>query len=99
MAKYQTEVGTAVIGLAGFQLLQAWNANAPSLSDIRAAHPNDIATRQRLLDADFMIGGLSTVLGVAFAVVTGDLTALIVMLVMFGSISLWYHSVMNAEAR
>jgi len=99
MAKYAPEVGTAVVGLAGFQLLQAWNANAPTLAEIRGSHPNDVTMRQRLMDADFMVGGLSVILGVTFAVLTRDATALIVMLVMFGSISLWYHSVMNAEAR
>lgn len=99
MVKYEPQVAIAVVGVAGFQLLQAWNANAPSLSEIRSADPGNVSVRQKLMDADFMVGGLAVVLGVTFALLTRDLTALIVMLVMFGTVSAWHHAVMNAEAR
>lgn len=99
MSKLEPAAGAAVIGMAGFQLLQAWNQNAPSLSDLRGASPDDVSIRQRLHDADFMVGGLAIVLGVAFALLTHDSTALVVMLVIFGSVSMWHHSVLNAESR
>lgn len=99
MARYDAQVAVAVVGVAGFQLLQAWNTNAPSLTEIRQANPDDVSVRQRLMDASFMVGGLATILGIAFAIMTHDTTALIVMLVIFGSVATWFHSVMNAEAR
>lgn len=99
MARFDTATTTAVVGMAGWQLLQAWNNNAPSLSELRSAAPGDLSVRQRLHDADFMVGGLSVVLGVTFAVISGDSTALLVMLVIFGGVSLWHHSVLNAESR
>jgi len=99
MSKFDAATATGVIGLAGFQILQAWNANAPSLSDLRGAAPDDVSIRQRLHDADWMVGGLAVILGVTFAMLTHDSTALVVMLVMFGAVSLWHHSVLNAESR
>lgn len=99
MSRLDQATTATVIGVAGFQLLQAWNNNAPSLSDLRAAVPSDVGIRQRLHDADFMVGGLAVILGVAFAVISHDSTALVVMLVIFGGVSLWHHSVLNAESR
>jgi hypothetical protein len=96
---YERDAAIGVIGLAGFQLLGAWNANAPSLSDLRSSHPGDTTTRQKLMDADFMVGGLAVILGTAFAVITKDMTALVLMISIFGSISLWCHSVLNADSR
>jgi len=51
------------------------------------------------MDADFMVGGLAVILGVAYATVTHDLTAMTVMLTIFGAVSLWHHAVLNAEER
>lgn len=99
MGRWEPATAASVIGVAGFQLLQSWNANAPSLSDLRTASPDDVSTRQRLHDADFMVGGLSIILGVAFAVLAKDATALVVMLVIFGSVSMWHHMVLNGESR
>ena len=99
MASYEPTAATAVIGLAGFQLLQAWNTNAPSLAELRTAQPDDIGLRQRLMDSDIMVGGLALILGVSLAVLTKDLSALVVMLMIYGSVSLWFHSVQKAESR
>jgi hypothetical protein len=99
MARFDAATTATVIGVAGFQLLQAWNNNAPSLAELRSCHPDDISIRQKLYDADFMVGGLATVLGVVFAILAHDTTALLVMLVIFGGVSMWHHSVLNAESR
>lgn len=99
MPKYAPEVATAVIGLAGFELLKAWNNAAPSLAQMRECEPGNVTMKQQLIDADFMVGGLAVILGVSYALISHDVTALVVMLVIFGSVSFWYHSVLNAEAR
>jgi hypothetical protein len=95
MAKLEPAAAASVIGLAGFQLFTAWSNTAPSLSDLRAATPGDDSMRQKLYDADFMVGGLALALGVAFSVLSHDMTALVVMMVIFGMVSLWHHSVLN----
>lgn len=99
MPDYKPEIAVAVIGLAGFQLLQAWNANAPKLAELRSAKPDDISVHQKLQDADILVGGAALMLGVSFAVMTKNATALVLMLVMFGSISFWNHAVLNGESK
>lgn len=91
-----------MIGMAGFQLIQAWNNNAPDLGTMRRTEPGTVehvGMKQQLIDADFLVGGLALILGVAFGVVSRDMTALLVMLAIFGSVSLWYHAVLAAESR
>jgi len=97
MARYEPAVASAVIGAAGFQLVQMWNNNAPSLNDLRNAPPGDTTAKQDLYDADLLVGGLAVILGVTFAVLAKDFTALVVMLTIFGTLSLWHHMVLNAH--
>lgn len=94
---YDKNAAIAVIGVAGFQLLQAWNTNAPSLAELRNHVPGDVSAKQKLIDADFMVGGLAIVLGISYAILTHDLTALLVMLAIFGSVAVWHHAVLAAE--
>lgn len=96
MAKYATEAATAVLGLAGFEMYRSYRECAPSLAELRASDPDDIVMRQQLLDADIMIGGIAVTLGVAFAVLSHDGTALAVMLVIFGLVSFWHRQVLTA---
>lgn len=97
--KYEPQAAAAVIGLAGFQLLQAWNANAPTLADVRAAPAGDVGIRQQLMDANFLVGGMAVILGTTFAVMTKDATALFVMLAVYGGTAVWYSMVCHADAR
>lgn len=92
-----TQLGLAVAGLCGFQLLNAWRQYAPSLEDVRNAPVNDPGMMRQLLDADVLVGGSAVVLGTSIAVLTGDKTALTLLLVMFGGISAWHHMVLNGE--
>lgn len=99
MKQYEPAAASAVVGIAAFQLWQAWNANAPSLAEAREAPPGDTSVKQKLIDADLLVGGLAVIIGTVISVMTRDITALIIMLVVFGSVSLWHHSVLAAEAR
>jgi len=99
LGQWEPAAAAAVVGLAGFQLWQAWNNNAPSLSECRGAHPNDLAVRQRLLDADLTVGTMAVIIGVGMTVLTKDGTALVLMLAVFGMLSLWAHQIMDADAR
>lgn len=92
------ELGLTVAGIAGFQLLQAWNNNAPSLAEVRQAPAGDKDVKQQLFDADILVGGTAVILGTTVAIMTKDKTALVVMLVMFGTTSLLHHALLNREA-
>lgn len=98
MAKYSTELAVSVVGLAAFQLWQSWRDVAPSFSELRQNHPNDFDVKQRLLDADLSVGSIALLIGVTLAFLTHDATALILMLVIFGSLSLWSHQILAAPA-
>ena len=96
MALLSTEATVAVVGLAGFQIWQAWRETAPSFYDLRQAHPGDIPMSQALLDSSLTVGTLALGLGVAFAVLSHDMTALILMAVIFGILALWSHQILAA---
>lgn len=98
MAKYTTELAVSVVGLASFQLWQSWRDVAPSFGELRQCAPDDYDTRQRLMDADLSVGSLALLIGVAFAVMTHDYSALILMLMIFGSLSLWSHQILAAPS-
>jgi hypothetical protein len=100
--KYEPAVAAAVVGAAGWQLWSAWNTNAPSLADCRAAPPSSadhLTVKQRLLDADLTVGSLALIIGVTFAVLSRDMSVLLIMVLIFGTLSLWHHQVLAADAR
>lgn len=102
MRAYEPAVAAAVVGAAGYQLWEAWGKNAPSLAECRAASPESpdhLAVRQRLMDADLTVGSLALIIGVTFAVLSRDLTVLLIMILVFGTLSVWHHQVLTAEAR
>jgi hypothetical protein len=96
---YEPAVAAAVVGAAGWQLWQAWNTNAPSLAECRSAGPGTerhLDVRQHLMDADLTVGSLALIIGVTFAVLSRDLTVLLIMVIVFGTLSLWHHQVLAA---
>lgn len=98
----QPTVATAVIGLAAFELWKAYENTAPSLSECRETDYGDVDkfynVKQRLLDADLSVGTIALVIGVTYAVLTRNMTVLVLMTVMLGVLSLWRHQVLNAAA-
>jgi hypothetical protein len=99
MQKWEPQAAVAVVGLAAVELWKLWGANAPSLADVRAAEPGCITTRQKLMDADITVGSMALIIGTALAVLTKDMTALILMLVIFAALSFLHHWIMAAESR
>ncbi len=98
-AAYEPAVAAAVVGAAGWQLWQAWNTNAPSLAECRNAARDSAQfydTRQHLADADLTVGSLALIIGVTFAVLSRDLTVLLIMVLVFATLSLWHHQVLAA---
>lgn len=99
MKTWEPEIAAAVVGLTTYELWQAWHNNAPTLAQVREASPNDIAIRQRLLDADITVGSLAILIGVTYGILTKDVTALIVLLCVFGALSFFHHWTLDAAAR
>lgn len=102
IGRYEPAVAAAVVGAAGFQLWQAWNTNAPSLAQCRAASPvgeAHLTVKQQLMDADLTVGSLALILGTTFALLAKDLTVLLIMVLIFGTLSLWHHQVLAADSR
>lgn len=96
MPDWQPAAAATVIGLAGFQLVQLWNSNAPSLKQMRECDPDDEGMKVQLRDADVLVGGLALILGTTYAYLAKDYTAMIVMIGIYGTVSAWYHVVLNS---
>lgn len=88
----------AVAGVAVFSLAELWQRTAPDLADLRGHQPGNLAASQRLVDADVVVGMVAVLGGTFIAVVTKDITALILILVTFGALSLYYHMTLAAPA-
>lgn len=99
MKQWSDEAAVAVVGLAAIELWKAYRSTAPSISDARAAEPGDLAIRQRLLDSDITVGSLALIIGVALAVMMKDVTAMLIMIVIFASLSFLHHWVLAAPSR
>ncbi|MHB1357038.1 MAG: hypothetical protein ACYCZF_13805 [Anaerolineae bacterium] len=94
---YNPQIASSVLGLAGFVLLPLWQNTAPKLSDLRDTDASDNDSRRKLFDADILTGGIALTLGLAFAVMSKDYTPLLLMLIIFGFISIYYHYVFGAD--
>jgi len=99
MNKWEPQAAVAVVGLAAVELWKLWGSNAPSLAEVRAADPDDLNIRQRLMDSDITVGSMALIIGVALAILTHDMTALIVMIAVFAALSFFHHWIMAAESR
>jgi hypothetical protein len=99
MQKYEPQAAAAVVGLAAFELWKVWGNTAPSLADVRSAPDFDTTVRQQLMDADITVGSLAIIIGVTLAILMKDATALIIMMIIFGSLSFFHHWVLAAEPR
>lgn len=88
----------AVAGVAVFTLAELWQRTAPTLSDLRGHTPGSMDAKQRLVDADVIVGIVALLGGTFIAVVTRDATALILILMTYGALSLYYHMTLAAPA-
>ena len=98
MKQFEPQAAAAVVGLAAYELIRTWNDMAPSLTDVRKADKSDNLTRQQLLDADVVVGILALTIGAAFAVLAKDYSVLIILIVVYGTLSLLHHYLLNAES-
>lgn len=98
MRVWEPQAAAAIVGLAAFELWKAWNENAPSLAEVRAARPDDIPTRQRLMDAEITVGGLAVIIGLSYAALTKDLTVLVILLVVLAALTFFHYWTLDADS-
>jgi hypothetical protein len=98
MPNYSHEAAIALVGMAGFQIWNAWNTNAPSIQECRKAEPGDASISQRMMDAEITVGSLALVIGVIFAVLTKDITAMIIMLGIFAALAWLHHWILDSKS-
>jgi hypothetical protein len=96
---WEPGAAVAVVSLATFELWKAYENHAPTLAEARRAEPHDLNIRQRMLDADMTVGSLAVIIGGAYAAMTKDFIVLVIMVVVFGALTIWRHSVLAAESR
>lgn len=94
---YEIPAAASLIGLAGFQVWDAWGKTAPSFRELRQSPAGDPGQLQALVDSTLGVGTLALGLGVAFAVLTKDATALFIMLGILGALALWSYQILIAE--
>ena len=95
------DVADVVISSVGalvlFELWKAYENNAPTLSELRDAPANDLAMRQKMLDADLGIGVIAIGVGIIFSLKTNDPLILLSIIVVLGGLSWWRHEVLEAH--
>lgn len=96
MKQYETQAAAAVVGLAAFELIKVWQDTAPSIAECRASTPDNVGNRQKLFDADVVVGTLALAVGTAFAVLAKDYAVLIILIVTYGILSLTHHMLFNS---
>lgn len=95
--KWET-TGAVFLGLGAFQLAEVWHNSAPTLAELRNADPLETVVRQQLMDADYTVGTLAVAVGLIITLLTHDITPLLVLLALFGILSIWSHQVLAAPS-
>jgi len=91
VGKLEIGTGVALVGAGVFTIHDVYTKHAGNLHDIRTASPNNLDAAQRLIDADFLAGGLTVLAGGALAVATGKVYPLALALVAFSLVAVYYH--------
>lgn len=85
-----------LVGVALWQLAEAYRGTAPSLGELRRADRDCVDHRQRLLDADMLCGGLALLAGGAASWLTRSWIPFAIVGVGFAWVSGWHHLVMGS---
>lgn len=87
----------AVLGLTTVELVKLWQTTAPSLEDVRAAPPGDMAIQQRLMDANYLGAGLALLIGGTTSMLLKSWLPLIMALGSVVLVSQWHQMVYNSD--
>lgn len=85
-----------LVGVALWQLAEAYRETAPGLGELRQADRDDISHRQRLLDADCLVGGLAVLAGGAASWLTRSWVPVLIVVAGYAWVSGFHHLVMGS---
>jgi hypothetical protein len=85
-----------LVGVALWQLAGFYRDTAPPLGELRRADPDEVDHRQRLLDADLMVGGLALLAGGAASWLMRSWIPIVIVALGFAWVSGWHHLVMGS---
>jgi len=88
----------AVISFAVLEVFRTYQNTAPRLADVRKARKDDWEMAQLLLDADVMTGILVVIMGIAGLFLMQRKYPLVFLVVTWGLVSWYYHSVRQSVA-
>lgn len=91
-------LATGVAGFAGYEFFKHYTSVAPSLAELRDAHGTDLDSRQKLLDADLMVGGLALLVGATASSLSKSWLPLLGTVVALCYVSGWHHWVLSSPA-
>jgi len=96
MRRMEPVAAAALVGVALWELCRAYRETAPPLADLRNAHRDCVEHRQRLLDADLMVGGLALLAGATASWLTRSWVPLSIVVIGFAWVSGWHHLVLGS---
>lgn len=87
-----TEVGLIVgaMSLTTVELVKLWQSAAPTLEQVRAADPEDVAIQQRLMDANYLGAGLAILIGGSMSFLIKSWIPLVISLGSVVLVSKWW---------
>jgi hypothetical protein len=91
--RMETATAAGLVGVALWQLVECYRDTAPPLGELRRADRDCVDTRQRLLDADLLTGGLALLAGGAASWLTRSWVPLLLVAAGYAWVSFWHHSV------
>lgn len=96
MPRMEPLAAAAIVGVALWEMSRAYRETAPPLGTLRRADRDDVDHRQRLLDADLMVGGLALLAGATASWLTRSVVPAAIVAAGFAWVSGWHHLVMGS---
>lgn len=96
MQRMEATAAAGLVGVALWQLHEAYRETAPKLGELRRAGRDCVDHRQRLLDADLTVGGLALLAGTSASLLIRSWIPLLIVAVGFAWISGLHHLVMGS---
>lgn len=96
MPRMEPFAAAAVVGVALWEMTRAYQRSAPPLAELRRADRDDVDTRQRLLDADLLVGGLALLAGGTASWLTRSVVPVAIVAAALAWVSGWHHAVMGS---
>lgn len=87
----------ATLGFTTIEVVKLWKDAAPSLEDMRSASADDIATQQRMMDANYLGAGLALLIGGSVSMLMHSWIPLVMSLAVVSFMSFWYKQVLASD--